>query len=193
VLCKICRSVVLCDITRDSFHPDPRADCSLCHSLAFILYRQHYQAQVVAQHPGLANPEISKIIGEQWREQAPEVKSDWKRLAEVRIWLDSCDLNDADSFAHRKKSNDTNDNTQAIDTNLKETENRQDYALFRPPRQRTQDAARSAVAGISLPRANISHHSHQPLELPKLHATSVSYSPLYQVLQALLEVVCLVS
>ncbi|KAF4636724.1 hypothetical protein G7Y89_g1349 [Cudoniella acicularis] len=50
---------------------------------AFILYRQHYQAQVVAQHPGLANPEISKIIGEQWREQAPEVKSEWKRLAEV--------------------------------------------------------------------------------------------------------------
>ncbi|KAE9375751.1 hypothetical protein N431DRAFT_556121 [Stipitochalara longipes BDJ] len=49
---------------------------------AFILYRQHYQAQVVAQHPGLANPEISKIIGEQWREQAPEVKSNWKRLAE---------------------------------------------------------------------------------------------------------------
>ncbi|TAQ89161.1 Nucleoside-triphosphate phosphatase [Chlorociboria aeruginascens] len=49
---------------------------------AFILYRQHYQAQVVAQHPGLANPDISKIIGEQWREQAPEVKSDWKRLAE---------------------------------------------------------------------------------------------------------------
>ncbi|TVY44454.1 Repressor of filamentous growth [Lachnellula subtilissima] len=49
---------------------------------AFILYRQHYQAQVVAQHPGLANPEISKIIGEQWREQASEVKSEWKKLAE---------------------------------------------------------------------------------------------------------------
>ncbi|KAF7870494.1 hypothetical protein EAF04_004238 [Stromatinia cepivora] len=49
---------------------------------AFILYRQHYQAQVVAQHPGLANPEISKIIGEQWREQAPNVKEEWKRLAE---------------------------------------------------------------------------------------------------------------
>ncbi|KAA8569206.1 hypothetical protein EYC84_000874 [Monilinia fructicola] len=49
---------------------------------AFILYRQHYQAQVVAQHPGLANPEISKIIGEQWREQAPSVKEEWKRLAE---------------------------------------------------------------------------------------------------------------
>ena len=63
------------------------ADSPLCLSVAFILYRQHYQAQVVAQHPGLANPEISKIIGEQWREQAPEVKSDWKRLAEVHIWL----------------------------------------------------------------------------------------------------------
>ncbi|ESZ96021.1 hypothetical protein SBOR_3594 [Sclerotinia borealis F-4128] len=49
---------------------------------AFILYRQHYQAQAVAQHPGLANPEISKIIGEQWREQAPNVKEEWKRLAE---------------------------------------------------------------------------------------------------------------
>jgi hypothetical protein len=52
--------------------------------VAFILYRQHYQAQVVAQNPGLANPEISKIIGEQWREQPAEVKNDWKRLAEVR-------------------------------------------------------------------------------------------------------------
>ncbi|KAH8590312.1 hypothetical protein B0O99DRAFT_722146 [Bisporella sp. PMI_857] len=49
---------------------------------AFILFRQHYQAQVAAQHPGLANPEISKIIGEQWREQAPGVKDNWKRLAE---------------------------------------------------------------------------------------------------------------
>ncbi|KAL2073569.1 hypothetical protein VTL71DRAFT_10895 [Oculimacula yallundae] len=49
---------------------------------AFILYRQHYQAQVVIQNPGLANPEISKIIGEQWREQAPEIKNEWKRLAE---------------------------------------------------------------------------------------------------------------
>ncbi|KAM3075248.1 slightly ste11-like protein [Clarireedia jacksonii] len=49
---------------------------------AFILYRQHYQAQVVAQNPGLANPEISKIIGGQWREQDPESKEEWKKLAE---------------------------------------------------------------------------------------------------------------
>ncbi|EMR65965.1 putative hmg box protein [Eutypa lata UCREL1] len=49
---------------------------------AFILYRQHHQAQVAAEHPGLANPEISKLIGEQWREQPDDVKASWKRLAE---------------------------------------------------------------------------------------------------------------
>jgi hypothetical protein len=64
--------------------------------VAFILYRQHYQAQVVAQHPGLANPEISKIIGEQWREQAPEVKSNWKRLAEVYITARNLEIPPAD-------------------------------------------------------------------------------------------------
>ncbi|PWY63947.1 HMG box protein [Aspergillus eucalypticola CBS 122712] len=49
---------------------------------AFILYRQHYQAAVVAQNPGLANPEISKIIGEQWRGLPQETKDEWKALAE---------------------------------------------------------------------------------------------------------------
>jgi hypothetical protein len=67
------------------FEQGSTADASLCCSIAFILYRQHYQSQVVAQNPGLANPEISKIIGEQWKAQAPDVKSDWKRLAEVRM------------------------------------------------------------------------------------------------------------
>jgi hypothetical protein len=36
----------------------------------------------VSQHPGLANPEISKIIGEQWRNQPAEGKEEWKALAE---------------------------------------------------------------------------------------------------------------
>ncbi|KAJ5505929.1 hypothetical protein N7453_004886 [Penicillium expansum] len=49
---------------------------------AFILYRQHYQAMVVAHNPGLANPEISKIIGEQWRSLSEDDKSNWKALAE---------------------------------------------------------------------------------------------------------------
>ena len=37
---------------------------------------------MVAQHPGLANPEISKIIGEQWQNQPAEEKNRWKALAE---------------------------------------------------------------------------------------------------------------
>ncbi|KAI4182096.1 MAG: hypothetical protein LQ348_004901 [Seirophora lacunosa] len=49
---------------------------------AFILYRQHHQAHVVAQNPGLANPEISKVIGDHWRQSPPEVKAHWKNLAE---------------------------------------------------------------------------------------------------------------
>lgn len=49
---------------------------------AFILYRQHHQANVVSQNPGLANPEISKIIGEQWQSQPVDVKYKWKALAE---------------------------------------------------------------------------------------------------------------
>ncbi|KAE8146008.1 putative HMG box protein [Aspergillus avenaceus] len=49
---------------------------------AFILYRQHYQGAVVAQNPGLANPDISKIIGEQWRRLPQETKDEWKALAE---------------------------------------------------------------------------------------------------------------
>ncbi|EAQ86935.1 hypothetical protein CHGG_08188 [Chaetomium globosum CBS 148.51] len=49
---------------------------------AFILYRQHHQAQVVQQNPGLANPDISKIIGEQWRDEPEDRKNQWKLLAE---------------------------------------------------------------------------------------------------------------
>ncbi|KAK5662853.1 hypothetical protein OQA88_6264 [Cercophora sp. LCS_1] len=49
---------------------------------AFILYRQHHQAQVVHDNPGLANPDISKIIGEQWQAEPEDRKKLWKQLAE---------------------------------------------------------------------------------------------------------------
>ncbi|KAJ5102580.1 hypothetical protein N7532_003109 [Penicillium argentinense] len=49
---------------------------------AFILYRQHHQAAVVAHHPGLANPDISKIIGMQWRALTEAEKNKWRALAE---------------------------------------------------------------------------------------------------------------
>lgn len=56
---------------------------TLTKNAAFILYRQHYQAAVVSQNPGLANPDISKIIGEQWRKLPQETKDEWKALAEA--------------------------------------------------------------------------------------------------------------
>ncbi|KAH7021182.1 uncharacterized protein B0I36DRAFT_393436 [Microdochium trichocladiopsis] len=65
---------LICLCTRAPKVPRPRN--------AFILYRQHHQANVAANNPGLANPEISKLIGEQWRDQPDEVKESWKRLAE---------------------------------------------------------------------------------------------------------------
>lgn len=52
--------------------------------IAFILYRQHYQAAVVHQNPGMANPEISKIIGAQWKALTDEERGKWKALANVR-------------------------------------------------------------------------------------------------------------
>ena len=51
-------------------------------SLAFILYRQHHQSQVIAENPKLSNPEISKIIGQKWKSERQDIKDDWKRLAE---------------------------------------------------------------------------------------------------------------
>ncbi|TLS26647.1 hypothetical protein PpBr36_04429 [Pyricularia pennisetigena] len=49
---------------------------------AFILYRTHHQARIVAENPKLPNPEISKIIGLQWHDEPESVKETWKRLAE---------------------------------------------------------------------------------------------------------------
>ncbi len=50
---------------------------------AFILFRQHQQASIMAQNPGIPNPEVSKIIGEQWRRLSVEAKEEWNLLAEV--------------------------------------------------------------------------------------------------------------
>ncbi|KAF9770373.1 hypothetical protein IL306_012106 [Fusarium sp. DS 682] len=37
---------------------------------------------VVSRNPNLSNPDISKIIGEQWKEEPQEVKDNWKALAD---------------------------------------------------------------------------------------------------------------
>ncbi|KAI5799989.1 hypothetical protein EDC01DRAFT_612700 [Geopyxis carbonaria] len=49
---------------------------------AFILFRQHHHAAVVAQHPGKPNPEISKIIGQMWKSSSDEIKSVWQSHAD---------------------------------------------------------------------------------------------------------------
>lgn len=74
---------------------------------AFILYRQHYQAAVVAQNPGLANPEISKIIGEQWRKLPQETKDEWKALAEVRLYNLEANLRDTNHESGGESSSST--------------------------------------------------------------------------------------
>lgn len=50
---------------------------------AFILYRQAQHAKVVSQNPQMPNPEISKVIGEQWQGLSSEEKDEWKAFAEV--------------------------------------------------------------------------------------------------------------
>lgn len=49
---------------------------------AFILYRQHHQQNIIARNPGLNNPDISKIIGEQWKALSEEHKKVWQDLAQ---------------------------------------------------------------------------------------------------------------
>ncbi|OAP58167.1 hypothetical protein AYL99_07257 [Fonsecaea erecta] len=49
---------------------------------SFILFRQHQQSSIIAQNPGIPNPEVSKIIGEQWRGLSAEAKEEWNLLAE---------------------------------------------------------------------------------------------------------------
>ncbi|KAH7116736.1 hypothetical protein B0J11DRAFT_99681 [Dendryphion nanum] len=49
---------------------------------AFILYRQYHQHAIVARNPGLPNPDISKIIGEQWKSESADQKLIWQNLAQ---------------------------------------------------------------------------------------------------------------
>jgi HMG (high mobility group) box len=68
---------------RNGKHPNTKMPLPTDKVQAFILYRQHQQAAVVRSHPGLPNPAISKIIGEQWSHLPEQEKDKWKALAEV--------------------------------------------------------------------------------------------------------------
>ncbi|KMQ47016.1 hypothetical protein A7C99_0540 [Trichophyton rubrum] len=49
---------------------------------AFILFRQHLQSSVVAENPGLPNPDISKIIGKIWKGLPLKEQEPWKKHAD---------------------------------------------------------------------------------------------------------------
>ncbi|KAJ9608127.1 slightly ste11-like protein [Cladophialophora chaetospira] len=69
---------------------NPRENVCLCPASpkiprprnSFILFRQHQQSSIIAQNPGIPNPQVSKIIGEQWRGLSAEAKEEWNLLAE---------------------------------------------------------------------------------------------------------------
>lgn len=46
------------------------------------MYRQHHQGQVTRDNPTKTNPEISKIVGQLWAKETPEIKKAWKDLAD---------------------------------------------------------------------------------------------------------------
>ena len=39
-------------------------------------------SQAIAENPGASNPQISKILGDRWAKESPEVKAQWKQRAE---------------------------------------------------------------------------------------------------------------
>jgi len=51
--------------------------------VAFILYRQYHQKDILARTPGLTNPEISKALGDEWRKLDKDTRSEWLQRAEV--------------------------------------------------------------------------------------------------------------
>ncbi|KAF0487842.1 MATA-HMG [Gigaspora margarita] len=50
---------------------------------AFILYRRAKQPQIVAQHQGISNNDVSKEIGRMWHEEPLEVRLKFQKMAEA--------------------------------------------------------------------------------------------------------------
>nr|AXQ39867.1 HMG-box protein [Pyricularia oryzae]BAC65094.1 MAT1-2-1 [Pyricularia grisea] len=51
---------------------------------AYILYRKDWHPIVKSANPGIHNNEISKILGKQWAAETPEVRAEYKELAEEK-------------------------------------------------------------------------------------------------------------
>jgi len=86
-------TICVCVRLNPRYHDPEIVSMLLFHSLAmsartntqiaFMLFRQHQQSSIMAQNPGLPIPDVSKIIGEQWRRLSAEAKEEWNLLAEV--------------------------------------------------------------------------------------------------------------
>ncbi|KAJ2873388.1 slightly ste11-like protein [Coemansia aciculifera] len=50
---------------------------------AFILYRKAKQAEVIRDHPGVSNKDVSCIIGQMWKSEEPHVQDKFREQAEV--------------------------------------------------------------------------------------------------------------
>jgi hypothetical protein len=130
--------------------------------VAFILYRQHHQQAIIARNPGLNNPDISKIIGEQWKAEGEESKKVWQDLAQVSTVL-CYHRNSADILCRRRKSGITN-STPTTATSLVESVSRvrprliQLFSILRS----TNTAAQGAVDVVS-------RHLPAPIQSPPEH------------------------
>ncbi|KAJ5594450.1 uncharacterized protein N7459_000658 [Penicillium hispanicum] len=77
-------------LSRQVHHAMLNGDCKLPSSStkvprppnSFILYRQHHHHTVTAENPDLKITEISRIIAAKWRSESPEVREQFKVLAD---------------------------------------------------------------------------------------------------------------
>jgi hypothetical protein len=132
--------------------------------VAFILYRQHHQQAIIARNPGLNNPDISKIIGEQWKAEGEESKKVWQDLAQVSV-VEHSSLTLPD-FVRRKKSLDIKSNTQTTVTNPAELVNPHRSTPQFNIRLSTSTAARGVV-DVALRHLPV--HTQTQLEPPPYH------------------------
>jgi len=66
---------------------------------------------VVHQNPGLSNPDISKIIGRQWKALSDEEREKWNALAKVRHPYPNWNMSIAYHIFYRKRKTAINSNT----------------------------------------------------------------------------------
>ncbi|ORX93368.1 sequence-specific DNA-binding high mobility group box protein mat-Mc, partial [Basidiobolus meristosporus CBS 931.73] len=48
----------------------------------FLLFRKDVQASIFAQNPGISNSEVSKVIGQMWKDAPFDVKERYQLSAE---------------------------------------------------------------------------------------------------------------